>query len=87
MPAETFIPSASIALANCLASLSVGKVFVCLAMGVREETGPFCFGVSTETNQRLVITVRLAMSAVVGCVKPIEKGQNSITRHTRMQRP
>lgn len=63
MPAVTFIPSESFAFANCLASLSVGNDFVSLTEGDREETGPCCFGVSTETNQRLMRTVCLAMMA------------------------
>jgi hypothetical protein len=35
VPAVTFIPSASIAFANCFASFSVGKDFVCFAKGAR----------------------------------------------------
>ena len=35
VPAVTFIPSASIALANCLASFPVGNDFVCLTKGAR----------------------------------------------------
>lgn len=69
MPAVTFIPSASLAFANSLASLSVGNVFACLAKDVREGTGPLCFGVSTETNQRSVMIVRLAMTADFGRLK------------------
>ena len=69
VPAVTFIPSASLAFANCLASLSVGNVFACLAKDVREGTGPVCFGVSTETNHRSVMIVRLAMVAAAGQLK------------------
>jgi hypothetical protein len=55
-----FIPSESIALANCLASLSVGNVLVCLACA-RLETSRHCLGASTETNQQSEI-VRLLNS-------------------------
>jgi hypothetical protein len=73
VPAVTFIPSESFAFANCLASLSVGNDFVCLTEGDREETGPCCFGVSTETNQRLMKTVCLAMMAAVGVLEDVEQ--------------
>ena len=63
MPAVTFIPSESFAFANCLASFSVGNDFVCLTEGAREETDPCFFGVSTETNQRLMRIVCRAMLA------------------------
>ena len=81
MPAVTFIPSESFAFANCLASLSVGNDFVSLTEGDREETGPCCFGVSTETNQRLMRTVCLAMMAAVGCLKM----SNSVTSEAWLQ--
>jgi hypothetical protein len=60
VPAMIFIPSESIALANCLASLSVGNVLVCLACA-RLETSRHCLGASTETNQQSEI-VRLLNS-------------------------
>ena len=65
MPAETLRPSDSIAIANCLASVSVGNDFVSLARGIAEEKRAKrkCFGVSTETNQRLVIDLYLVMMA------------------------
>ena len=45
------------------------NVFACLAKDVREGTGPVCFGVSTETNHRSVMIVRLAMVAAAGQLK------------------
>ena len=47
-----FIPSESIDLANCLASLSVGNVLVCLAAGGRGFNRVARFGASTETDHR-----------------------------------
>ena len=58
MPTMIFIPSESIAFANCLASLSVGNVFVCLIDA--DDFNRHCFGASNETNHRLVVTERLA---------------------------
>ena len=70
MPAVTFRPSDSIAIANCLASISVENDFVCLARGTAEEKRRKrkCFGVSTETNQWLVIDLYLAMMAAVAAL-------------------
>ena len=67
MPAVTFRPSDSIAIANSLASISVGNDFVSLLRGTAEEKGRKrkCFGVSTETNQWLVIGLYLVMMAAV----------------------
>jgi hypothetical protein len=69
VPAVTFRPSDSIAIANCLASISVGNDFVSLARGTAEEKRrkPKCFGVSTETNQWL-IDLYLAMMAAVAAL-------------------
>ena len=64
MPAVTFRPSDSIAIAKCLASISVGNDFVSLGRSVAEEKRRNPFGVSTETNQRLVISVYLFMLAI-----------------------
>ena len=65
-----FIPSESIDLANCLASLSVGNVLVCLAAGGRGFNRDACFGASTETNHRWVVTGGLAkMGNPIGCIK------------------
>jgi hypothetical protein len=63
----TFRPSDNIAFANCLASISVGNDFVSLIRGTAEEKRRKrkCFGVSTETNQWLVIDLYLAMMAAV----------------------
>jgi hypothetical protein len=73
VPAVTFRPSDSIAIANCLASISVGNDFVCLARGTAEEKRckRKCFGVSTETNQWLVIDLYLAMMAALGHAKNV----------------
>jgi hypothetical protein len=59
-----FRPSASIAIANCFASISVGNDFDSLVRGTGEEKRRKrrCFGVSTETNQWLVIDLYLAMT-------------------------
>lgn len=66
MPAETLRPSDSIAIANCLASVSVGNDFVSLArVAAEEKSERKCFGVSTETNQWLVIDLYLVMMATV----------------------
>jgi hypothetical protein len=64
VPAVTFRPSDSIAIAKCLASISVGNDFVSLGRSVAEEKGRNRFGVSTETNQRLVINLYLFMLAI-----------------------
>ena len=63
MPAVTFRPSDSIAIAKCLASISVGNDFVSLAK-CPEEKRRNPFGVATETNQRLVISRYLFMLAI-----------------------
>jgi hypothetical protein len=57
VPAIIFTPSESIAFANCLASLSVANVLVCLAWVVKRRS----FGDSTETNHRLVTAPRAKM--------------------------
>src|SRR5260370_37749200 len=62
--AVTFRPSDSIAIANCLASISVGNDFVSLGRGAEEKRS---FGVSTETNQWLVnlyLAIMTAMAAL-----------------------
>ena len=61
MPAVTFRPSDSIAIANCLASISVGNDFVSLGRGAEEKRS---FGVSTETNQWLVNLYLAIMTAM-----------------------
>ena len=65
MPATMFIPSESIARANCLASFSVGNVLVCL---IGADFNRRCFGASNETNHGFVVTIRPAMG------NPIVKG-------------
>jgi hypothetical protein len=60
VPATILYLFESISFANCLASVSVGNVLVCLA-GVDRDASRNCFGSSTETNQWWV-TVRLAMT-------------------------
>ena len=67
MPAVTFRPSDNIAFANRLASISVGNDFVSLPRVTAEEESRKrkCFGVSTETNQRLVTELYLAMVVAV----------------------
>jgi hypothetical protein len=67
VPAVTFRPSDNIAFANCFASISVGNDFVSLARGTAEEEKRKrkCFGVSTETNQWLVVDLYLIMMAAV----------------------
>jgi hypothetical protein len=55
VPAVTLNPADSIAFANCLASISVGKAFVRRADGARDEVGRHCCGVSTETYQRFLM--------------------------------
>jgi len=57
VPAIIFIPSESIAFENCLASLSVANVLVCLAWVVNRRS----LGDSTETNHRLVTARRAKM--------------------------
>ena len=74
MPAVTFRPSDNIAFANRLASISVGNDFVSLPRITTEEEKRKrkCFGVSTETNQWLVIELYLAkVVAVAVCGKNI----------------
>jgi hypothetical protein len=51
VPAMTFNPSDNIALANCLASISVGNDFVCLGAGARDDLGRHSLGLSNETYQ------------------------------------
>jgi hypothetical protein len=58
----TFRPSDSIAIANCLASISVGNDFVSLAgRDAPKARSRNCFGVSTETNQWLVFNLCWSM--------------------------
>jgi hypothetical protein len=57
VPAIIFVPSESIAFANCFASLSVANVLVCLAWVVNRRS----LGDSTETNHRLVTARRAKM--------------------------
>ena len=53
MPTIIFIPSESIAFANCLASLSVGNVFVCLIDA--DDFNRRCFGSrSREVNDGFI---------------------------------
>lgn len=59
----TLNPSDNIALANCLASISVGNDFDCLGAGVRDVVGRHWIGLSIETYQLLAITGYLAMMA------------------------
>ena len=49
VPAMTFNPSDNIALANCLASISVGNDFDCLGAGARDDRGRHWLGLSIET--------------------------------------
>jgi hypothetical protein len=51
VPAMTLNPSDNIALANCLASISVGNDFDCLGEGARDEVGRHWIGLSIETYQ------------------------------------
>jgi hypothetical protein len=51
VPAMTLNPSDNIALANCLASISVGNDFDCLGEGARNEAGRRRIGLSIETYQ------------------------------------
>ena len=44
VPALTLNPSDNIALANCLASISVGSDFDCLGEGARDEVGRHWIG-------------------------------------------
>jgi hypothetical protein len=55
VPAVTFIPSDSIALANCLASISFGNVLVPLEEGARDVAGRHTLGASVETYQWFLI--------------------------------
>jgi hypothetical protein len=55
VPAVTFNPSDNIAIANCLASISVGNDFVCLGEGARDDLGRHWLGHSNETYQRLLV--------------------------------
>jgi hypothetical protein len=67
-----FIPSESIAFANCLASLSVRNVFVRLIDA--DDFNRHCFGASNETNHRLVVTERLAkMGNPIGALRLHER--------------
>jgi hypothetical protein len=50
-PAMTLNPSDNIALANCLASISVGNDFDCLCEGARDKLGRCWLGLSIETYQ------------------------------------
>ena len=63
VPAMTFNPSDNLALANCLASISVGNDFDCLGARARDELGRHSLGLSNETYQWLAITGSLAMKA------------------------
>jgi hypothetical protein len=65
VPAVTLNPSDNIAFANCLASLSVGNGLVFLGTGTRDDLSRHSLGPSTETYQRLVIVVYLAMMAAM----------------------
>jgi hypothetical protein len=51
VPAMTLNPSDNIALAYCLASISVGNDFDCLGEGARDKLGGFWPGLSIETYQ------------------------------------
>jgi hypothetical protein len=51
VPAMTFNPSDNIALANCLASISVGNDLDRLGEGVRDDLGRHWLGLSIETYQ------------------------------------
>lgn len=55
MPAVTLRPSDSIALANCLASISFGNALVCLGDGARDVACRHSLGASVETYQWLLI--------------------------------
>jgi hypothetical protein len=55
VPAVTFNPSDNISFANCLASISVGKAFVSLEDGARDDVGRHWLGVSNATYQRLLV--------------------------------
>jgi len=55
VPAVTFRPSDSIALANCLASILFGNAFVCLEDGARDDVGHHWLGASVGTYQLLLI--------------------------------
>jgi hypothetical protein len=69
VPAIIFIPSERIAFANCLASLSVGNVLVCLVAS--DDFNRHCFGASNETNHRLV-TARGPNWTSLGCLELCE---------------
>ena len=51
VPAMTLNPPDNIALANCLASVSVGNDFDCLGEGARDKLGRGWLGLSIETYQ------------------------------------
>jgi hypothetical protein len=72
VPTMIFIPSESIAFANCLASLSVGNVLVCPVDA--GDVNRHCFDASNETNHRLVVTIRLAKMATLFCFEPVFNG-------------
>jgi hypothetical protein len=65
VPAMIFNPSDNIALANCLASISVGNDLDCLGPGARDDLGRHWLGLSNETYQLLVIAGYLAMMAAL----------------------
>jgi hypothetical protein len=65
VPAVTLNPPNNIAVANCLASLSVENDFVFLGTGARDSLSRRSLGPSTETYQRLVIFVYLATTAAM----------------------
>ena len=62
VPAMTFNPSDNIALANCLASISVGNEFDRLGEGARDDLARHWLGLSIETYQQWEIIVCLAMT-------------------------
>ena len=80
MPAVTFRPSDSIAIAKCLASISVGNDFVTLGRGVAEEKRRKRFGAPTETNQRLVISLYLFMLASLTSVPSAERTKRDVNQ-------
>jgi hypothetical protein len=61
--AVTFLPSDSIAMQIALPQFQSENDFVSLGRGAAEEKRRKCFGVSTETNQCLVISLYLVMLA------------------------
>jgi hypothetical protein len=68
VPAVTFRSFDSISIANCLASVSVGKDFVSLGRRAAKEKSRNRFGVSTETNQWLVVNLYLATLAAMAAL-------------------